>query len=96
MDSYEVLDQVVDMESFFRFVRALANDRQHAVAAEGENPSSSYGPDAGGWENSSISDYLAAALAWAEDTSMGATQGITEALSWKAFATFLYAGKIYE
>lgn len=96
MKSVEALEHVHDMESFFEFVRALIQDRQAAAAAERENPAPPYGPDAGGWENTSISDYLEAALAWAESTSMGTSQGIPEPLSWKAFAVFLYVGKIYE
>jgi hypothetical protein len=77
MDSdsaFEALDQVQDMEWFFHFVRALIGDRLDAAEAEVKTPSSPYGPDAGGWENTSIEDYLDCALAWAEDTSMGATQ----------------------
>ena len=96
MDASEALEKVHDMESFFEFVHTLIQDRRAAVAAEGKNPASPYGPDAGGWENVTIEQYLSAALAWAESTSMGATQDIEVPLSWKAFATFLYVGKIYE
>ena len=96
MDAFGALETVQDLKSFFEFVRALIRDRQDAVAAERKSSASPYGPDAGGWENVTIEQYLAAALAWAEDTSMGATQGITEPESWHAFATFLYVGKIYE
>jgi hypothetical protein len=87
---------VRDLESFFSFVAALVKDRRAAVAADHAKPSSPYGPDAGGWENSTIEDYLEAALAWAEDTSMGISQGLAPEPSWQAFAVFLYCGKIYE
>ena len=96
MDAFDALEQVQDMDTLFAFVRALIQDRQSAVAAELKNPSSPYGPDAGGWENVTIDQYLCAALAWAERTSMGATQGIAELNTWRAFASFLYVGKIHE
>ena len=87
---------VHDRESFFAFVAALMADRRASVAAERVAPSSPYGPDAGGWENVSIEDYLEAALAWAESTGMGESQGLPAEPTWRAFATFLYCGKIYE
>ena len=96
VDVHELLDRVEDRVTFFEFVRKLALDRKQAVELEATNPSSQYGPDAGGWENSTIDSYLEAALAWAEDTETGTTQGFSTTPSWKGFATFLYAGKIYE
>jgi hypothetical protein len=85
-DLYEKLERVTDRQSFFDFVKALIEDREDEVAKEKSNPSNSYGPGANGWENSTIESYLAAALAWAKDTQMGQTQGLTEELSWKSFA----------
>lgn len=41
------------------------------------------------WQNSSIDMFLESSAAWLNDTSP------SEA-SWKLFASFLYAGKIYE
>ena len=96
MELHQLLDRVQDRASFFDFVRQLVMDREQAAKLEAANPSSPYGPDAGGWENSSIATHLDAALGWAEDTDMGTTQGLSTAPSWKGFATFLYVGKIYE
>ena len=96
MDLNDLLERVRDRASFFDFVRQLALDRKQAVDLEAANPSSPYGPDAGGWENSTIDSCLEAALAWAESTEMGTTQGLSQSPSWKEFATFLYLGKIYE
>ena len=89
-------DAVHDRESFLEFVRALAEDRRASVAAEREAPSSPYGPQAGGWENLTIEDFLEAAVAWAESSGMGESQGLPPGPSWQAFASFLFCGKIYE
>jgi tRNA(Ile)-lysidine synthase len=89
-------DAVHDRESFLAFVAALAADRRAAAAAENLAPSGPYGPDAGGWENVSIEDFLEAALAWAESTGMGTSQGLPAAPTWRGLAAFLYCGKVYE
>ena len=91
-----LLERVNSEESLLAFIVALAKDRRRAVVAERENPSSAYGPDAGGWENTSIEDFLEAATAWAESTNFGFTQGLAADNLWKRFAVFLYLGKIYE
>jgi len=96
MELYQLVQEVKDRDSFFEFVHALIADRMRAVKMEKAQPSSPYGPDAGGWENTSIEDYLESALAWAESTNMGQTQGLSSAPSWREFAAFLYLGKIYE
>lgn len=87
---------VCDRDSFFAFVRALIEDREASVAAERATPSDPYGPAAGGWENGTIEGFLEAALAWAEDTSMGFSQGLPYEPTWQTIAVFLYCGKIYE
>ena len=96
MDLPELLEAVSDRESFFAFVRALIADRQASILAEGVSSSGRYGPDAGGWENTTIEAFLEAALAWAEDSEMGTRQGLPEHPSWASFAAFLYCGKICE
>lgn len=89
-------DTVHDRESFLAFVWALATDRRASVAAEKESPSSPYGPEAGGWENITIEDFLEAAIRWAEATREVGPWDFPAEPSWQAFATFLYCGKIYE
>ena len=96
MDLTDALEQVRDRDSFLAFVRALIHDREASVASERESPSSPWGPDAGGWENTTIESFLGAALSWAEDTGLEIQQGLPERPSWRAFASFLYGGKIYE
>jgi predicted Ser/Thr protein kinase len=91
----EKLEAVVDRESFLVFVKALIADREDEVKKEKVNPSSPWGASANGWENGTIERYLDAAVAWAED-SRGQPLGLPIEPSWKAFATFLYCGKIYE
>ena len=95
-----LLDAVHDRESFFTFVRALMEDRVLAVAKEEAAPCSPYGPDAGGWENTTIESYLEATLAYAEDWARkdpsGSTQGLPCDPTWSGFARILDAGKFYE
>jgi hypothetical protein len=45
----------------------------------------------GEWQNWTIDGYLEAAVAWARDSRQ-----LPEPASWRSFAEFLYAGKIYE
>lgn len=92
----DLLARVNSEESLLAFVAALAKDRRDAVAAEKGHPSNPYGRDAGGWENTSIENFLEAAASWAEDTNFGLTQGLRPDNPWKRFAVFLYLGKIYE
>ncbi len=96
MDVSESLEDVKDIESFLVFARALAADRAASVAQEKENPSSPYGSDANGWENTTIESFLESAIAWAEACDFGTTQGLSLSNPWKQFAVFLYCGKIYE
>ncbi|PKN26496.1 MAG: hypothetical protein CVU65_05455 [Deltaproteobacteria bacterium HGW-Deltaproteobacteria-22] len=96
MKLHEQLERVTDQESFMAFARALAQDRASAVQAEAKSPASHYGADAGGWENTSIEAFLEAAVAWAEDSNFGTTQGLATVSPWRKFAVFLYCGKIYE
>lgn len=98
MELDEQLERVTDQESFLAFMRALAQDRRSAAEAESKNAASpyGYGPDAGGWENTSIESFLEAAIAWAEDSNFGLKQGLAPVSPWRKFAVFLYCGKIYE
>jgi hypothetical protein len=94
-DPADLLEQVTDRESFLAFVHALIMDRENEVAKE-RVQGSPWGPGPNGWQNGSIEQFLDAAARWAEATNMGQTQGLPEEPSWRAFAAFLYCGKIYE
>ena len=89
----ELVHKVKDRESFFAFLEALSRDREMAVELEKQSPSTPYGPDAGGWENVFIEDYLEAALQWAKDSHWGVNP---DSPSWHDMASFLIAGKYYE
>ncbi|MGP0171741.1 DUF7660 family protein [Pseudomonas sp. NCHU5208] len=96
MDVSKLLEDVKDIESFLVFTRALATDRAASVVQEKENPSSPYGSDANDWQNTTIESFLESAIAWAEASDFGMTQGLSQSNPWKQFAAFLYCGKIYE
>ena len=95
-DPSELLDEVEDLDTFLAFVDALIDDRIAEVAEQEIQPIDPLGRGPNGWENHSIEAFLSAAPRWAEDTRMGQTQGLTAGPSWRAFAAFLYCGKIYE
>jgi hypothetical protein len=93
---HSLLATVNSERSLLNFIATLVKDREDAVAAEKENPSSPSGPDAGGWQNTTIEGFLDCAASWAEDTNFGLTQGLSPDNPWKRFAVFLYCGKICE
>lgn len=90
------LEAVADANSFLEFVNALVVDREAAVRSERAQPSSPWGPDAGGWENTRIETYLESAAAWAKSTNFGVLSGLDEKNLWRRFAQFLCVGKSYE
>jgi hypothetical protein len=93
---HEMLTNVSDERSLLTFIAALISERKRAAETEKKESSSPYGPDAGGWENTSIEGYLEAAAAWAEASNFGLEQGLPANNSWRRFAAFLLAGRIYE
>jgi len=85
-------EAVHDETSFLAFVAELAADRR--LASQIQN-----GPyDAPrGWQNDNVEAFLEGALAWAEASRFGRTQGLPDdANVWRRVAVFLYCGKIYE
>ena len=96
MDAFDLLENVVDRESFLAFVRALIADRRHDVRQRTERPIDAAGPGPNGWENDTIEDYLESAVACAEDSAGKPVHGPPQSPSWREFAEFLYGGKIYE
>jgi hypothetical protein len=94
----ELLENVIDEQTFLEFVRALLADRIDEVEKERLSPSHPYGSGANGWENGTIEMSLQAAISWADGSHFGRSRidGKFNGNPWSQFAHFLYAGKIYE
>jgi hypothetical protein len=67
----DALKSVHDEESFLQFLLALRDDREASLAQEKISPSSPYGPDARGWENTTIERFFDAAVVWARASKNG-------------------------
>jgi hypothetical protein len=97
MNFYEMAEKVDSKESFIYFVQALADD---AKAADTEPERTTDGKQIlspRGWENGSVSAYLAAMSAWAAGNSgITGEPMVSERASWRAFAEILHSGKFYE
>lgn len=89
----DLLDQVHDQQSFIDFVRALAEEREQAEAAERREPVRYQLGGACNWQNGDISTFLWAALTYFDPKPLH--QPETEP-SWRMFAECLYCGKIIE
>ena len=96
MSLIEKLDNVVDRDTFLIFVKALIDDREKAEAEIiRKKKLNIYDPiwDNSVWQNGTIDAYLEAASAWAEAVK---EERMPENPTWRTFAEFLYAGKVYE
>ena len=83
--------EVTSRDTFLAFVEALAAERASDAAGETEHPSNPYGPTGKGWENTTVHDYLEAAVACARDGKL-----LSEQPTWRDIAVFLLGGKAYE
>lgn len=90
----DYLDSVKDRETFIEFIWALIKDREQTVAKEKQAPETQRGYGAFGWQNDTIEAYFESALACVEANAEH--DDILKEPSWRAFAEFLYVGKIYE
>ena len=92
-DLHYLLEQVTDQESFVRFVKFLADEREQAQEIE-EADSKAYIVDGAlNWKNASIQDFLYAALEYFVPSQFHTPD---QEPNWRMFAEFLYFGKIYE
>ena len=94
----DALEAVHDEESFLQFLLALRDDREASVAEEKVNPSSPYGPDARGWNSTTIELFLDTAVRWARASKNGLPRADYAPPSnpWRRCADILCAAKSYE
>ena len=91
--SNNLLEKVVDKQTFIEFVQALAEERERAQEIEHTHPNLYIMDGALGWKNGDISSFLSAAL----ECFMAQPVSYSEQNpSWKMLAEFLHFGKIYE
>lgn len=92
-ETFALLEQVKDQESFVRFVVALAEERRAAAEDEKAQPQRHMIDGARGWSNADIASFLEAGLAY---FGGGVFHKPEKEPSWRMFADFLWFGKIYE
>jgi hypothetical protein len=90
MSPVDLIGRVRDRDSFLAFVSVLADERERAEQLERADPVRYQLGGALDWQNGSISTYLNAAVACFQATDSD------DVPSWRLFAEFLYAGKVYE
>jgi hypothetical protein len=90
---FELMTRVTDRESFIAFVNALADERAAAAEIERANPEVYMVDGALGWMNGDIESFMGAAVQYFEPTPDHLPE---EEPSWRAFAEFLWTGKIIE
>lgn len=95
---FAVLTSVHDEETFLQFLLALRNHREASIRREKEHPSPAFGPDAMGWENTTIERFLDAAVAWAlaSDNGLPLAECVSPADPWLRCAEIFYAAIGYE
>jgi len=93
MKPEELLDKVVDRDSFIAFVEALAAERAEAMELEKADPKFYCLDGAFNWKNADISSYLYAALSYFHERPLSKPE---KTPSWRMFADFLWCGKIIE
>src|SRR4051812_13146405 len=90
------LEAVHDEESFLQFLLALRDDREASIAQEKTTPGSPYGPDARGWENTTIERFFDTSVRWARDSVNGNSFYNRPDNPWRRSADILFNAKSYE
>ena len=93
---FEVLQSVRDEETFLQFLLALRDDREASIAVEEKYSSSPYGPNAGGWENTTIERFFDTAVRWARDSVNGNPFYAKPDNPWRRCADILFGAISYE
>lgn len=86
------LSEVVDKDTFVHFLNILRDDLKLSEEHEARTTSPPFGPNAFGWENITLYDYLEACAAYTGDAQFSAPHRTT----WKTLAQIMLAGKHYE
>jgi len=89
----ELIERVVDRDSFIEFARALAEEREEAEQMERDEPARYQLDGAQDWKNGCISSFLYASLAYFDAKPYHMPESTP---SWRMIAELLYCGKIYE
>jgi hypothetical protein len=89
----ELLEKVIDRDSFITFVEALADQRAIAAKIERDHPEVYVCDGALNWKNGEIHGFLDAALSYFEPKPYHQPESEP---SWRMFAEFLWCGKIIE
>ena len=92
----EALEAVHDEESFLQFLLALRDHREASIAQEKVTPNSPYGPDALGWENTTIELFFDTAVRYARDSVNSNPYYIRPNNPWRRCADILYGAIGYE
>lgn len=93
---FQALELVHDEETFLQFLLALRDDREASIALEQHAPSSPFGPDAGGWENTTIERFFDTAVRYARDSVNGNPFYEKPNNDWRRCADILFGAKGYE
>ena len=86
MELREILDTVCELPTFLEFDRQLKTDRETAASKKLAMRSPNVSLD--GWETTTMESFLEGAIAWAEETQCGESQGLSPVLPWHQFAMF--------
>lgn len=92
----QAIEAVHDEESFLQFLLALRDHREASIELEKVTPSSPYGPDALGWENTTIERFFDTAVRWARDSVNGNPFYKRADNPWRRCADILFAAIRYE
>ncbi len=93
---FDAKEAVHDEQSFLQFLLALRDHRELSIEMEQETPSSSFGPDALGWENTTIERFFDTAVRWAQDSVNGNPFYVKPDNPWRRCADILFAAISYE
>lgn len=90
MELYQLLEQVDSRDSFFKFLKALEEDKRNEDENEKTRSPNPFSTGVNGWENGTIVSFLESMHAG------GVSHNFSEEPSWHTFAVILFLGKIYE